>query len=138
MKRVARWLLGPLAGCVAASAVVFIAAKVANVVHEAILPRCTHFEPTPDYMLCLDRWHLLIVTLIEESGWLLAVIAFAVTTTAVAPARKRNVALGCCAIGVAMGSFIAFDVRSVLPVISSLLASAAVMLWASRRYASVA
>jgi Kef-type K+ transport system membrane component KefB len=133
----ARWLLGPLLGCVLAGAVVYSVAKGANVVHEAMLPRCTHFEPTPDYMLCHDKWHMVVMTLLEELGWFLAVIAFAVTTAAVVPARKRVVALSCCTIGIAVGAFIAFDVKSVLPVISSLLASAAIMLWASRRYFSV-
>jgi len=134
--RIARWLLGPLAGCVAASVVVFIVAKGSNLVHEAMLPSCTHFEPARDYMLCQDWWHMAIMTLLEEAGWFLAVVAFAVTTTIVAPVRKKVVALFCCALGMAFGMFISFDVGSVLPAISSLLASAVTMLWAYKRYGS--
>ncbi len=136
MRRTARWLLGPLAGCVAATAVVFIFAKAETWVHEAMLPRCTHLEPTPDYVLCHDMGHSVTMTLIEQLGWLLAVAAFAATITVIAPARKRMVALACCAAGMAAGAFVAFDLKSVLPVVSSLLASAAITLWAFRRYAA--
>ena len=134
MMRIARWILGPLAGCAAAIVVVFSIVKGANVVQETLLPGCTYFEPGADGMLCQDKWHVVVATLFEELGWFLAVIAFAVTTTAVSPASKRKVALACCIIGVAFGVFIAFDVKSVLPAASSLLASLATMLWASRRY----
>jgi len=77
------------------------------------------------------------MTLLEEAGWFLAVVAFAVTTTIVAPVRKKVVALSCCAVGMAFGVFISFDVGSVLPAISSLLASAVTMLWAYKRYGNV-